>query len=61
MVSDLAQKITFSVNVKNDSDDRVKVLLEEIIGELSFNLSNDPILNINGEVSYKTLTSNEEI
>ncbi|MEA3500460.1 MAG: hypothetical protein U9R41_05520 [Candidatus Marinimicrobia bacterium] len=55
MVSDLAQKITFSVNIKNDPDDRVKVLLEEIIGELSFNLSNDPILNIDGKVSYEDL------
>lgn len=54
-VSDLAQKITFSVNIENDSDNRVKVLLEEIIGELSFNLSNDPILNIDGKVSYEDL------
>jgi hypothetical protein len=54
-IFDLAQKITFSVNIENDSDDKVKILLEEIISELNFNLSNDPILNIDGEVSYEDL------
>ncbi len=53
--SDLAQKINFSVQVENDSENKVKVLLEEIISELNFNLSDNPVLKIDGKVSFENL------
>ncbi|MEA1985878.1 MAG: hypothetical protein U9N76_00130 [Candidatus Marinimicrobia bacterium] len=54
-VSKLARDIKFSVNMKNDSEGKVKVLLEEIISDLNFNLSNNSILKISGKISLESL------
>jgi len=50
-----AKAISFSISVKNDTDSKVKKLIESLLTDLGFSLQDNPSLYMLGEVSLERL------
>jgi len=54
LMRDIASKISFSVDVKNDKNDIISNTIKEIINEMNFNIvASDAMLKIQAEVLYQ--------
>lgn len=49
---DAAQEVTFSVDIKNDEEDKMKIVLEEMFTAMGFKLSENSMLKLVGSAEF---------
>ncbi len=52
---DAAKKISFSVSIENDSDEKIEYLIKDLINDKNFIINSNPLLIISGKVDYEKL------
>ncbi len=51
--SEIARQIGFKVNIRNDEDNKISILVEELMNDLGFVISNEPLLRADGLVLFE--------
>lgn len=51
--AEIAKQIGFSVNIKNDEDNKITILVEELMNDLGFVISDSPLLVAKGMVLFE--------
>ncbi len=52
---DAAKKISFTVSIENDTDQKVTTFIKDLLNSKGFVISSNPILNVTGNISYEKL------
>ncbi len=52
---DAAKKISFSVNIENDTDQKVSTFVKDLLNSKGFVINANPVLNITGNITYEKL------
>ena len=51
--AEVAKQISFKIDIKNDTENKISILVEELLTDLGFVLSDENLLNVEGEVSFE--------
>ena len=51
--AEVARQISFKIDIKNDTENKISILVEELLTDLGFVLSEENLLNVNGEVLFE--------
>ena len=51
--AEIAKQISFKIDIKNDDENKVTILLEELMNDIGFILAEENLLNIQGEVTFE--------
>lgn len=51
--AEIAKQIGFSVHIKNDEDNKISILVEELMNDLGFVISDNPLLKADGKVLFE--------
>jgi hypothetical protein len=52
---DAAKRISFSISIDNDTDQKVSTFVKDLLNSKNFIINSSPILNVNGNISYEKL------
>ena len=51
--SEAAKLVTFKIDIKNDFEDKMKIVLEELFTSMGFNLSENNVITVTGDVDFE--------
>lgn len=52
-VRQASENISFSINLENDKDDKIKIVLQEMFTNMGFKLNDNGLLKVEGSVAYE--------
>ena len=58
--ADIAKQVSFKIDLKNDDENKVTILVEELMNDLGFVLAEENLLEIQGEVTFEDTDLNRE-
>lgn len=60
LASQLAHNITFAIDVKNDAENKLGIMLEEMFTEMGFTMGEKPDLMVNGNIDFENADLNRD-